>query len=205
MLKALTKKILWNIKGGYKPQEFWDRRVANFINDPWQRQIHPQHKWLLSIIKKENPNSILEVGCGFGRNIQFLIENGIDPSAITAFDISPNMIKMAREYVNNKKVKLFVSDLTDFKTKKKFDFVFTHGVLMHITSDKIRIALEHILALSKKAAVFIEQNYPPTGGQDNNYTFVHNYKKILAGWNLDIIEYRHDKKLGLDLIYAKVR
>lgn len=198
MLKKIIKKIF---SKGYGAKKFWDDWAEDFVKDSWQRQIHPQHKWLLSIIKKENSKSILEVGCGFGRNINFLIGNGIAPSAITAFDISSSMIKMARKYVKSKKIKLFVSDLAGFKTNEKFDLVFTHGVLMHIPKDQVESAISKLIDLSKKNIILIEQNYKA----DNNYTFIHDYKKLLSKGKLDIIEYRSDKKLGLDLIYAEVR
>lgn len=201
MLKKHIKNIFWGTKEGYKPKEFWDNWADDFIKDPWQTKIHPQHKWLLEIIKEQMPVSILETGCGFGRNIKFLIKNGLNPSSIVGIDISPNMVKLARKYVGSKNVKFFISDLSNFKPKKKFDFVFTHGVLMHIPEDQIDRAVNRLVSLSKKSLVLIEQNYKA----DNNYTFIHNYKKLLARENLDIIKYRKDKRLGLDLIYAKIR
>lgn len=185
----------------YQPKEFWDKWADDFIKDPWQTKIHPQHKWLIKKINASKLESILEVGCGFGRNIKFLIQNGLNPSSIVGIDISPNMIKLARKYVGSKEVKFFISDLEGFKPKKKFDFVFTHGVLMHIPEDQIDRAIDRLFRLSKKSLVLIEQNYQA----DNNYTFIHDYKKLLNSKKIDIIEYRSDKKLGLDLIYAKVR
>lgn len=197
----LTKQIERNIKGKYEPKKFWDGWANDFMKDPWQVSIHPQHKWLLSIIKKQKPRSILEVGCGFGRNIKFLIEKGIQPSKIMGIDISSKMIGQARKYINNNKVVLHTSDISKFKPKKKFDLVFTHGILMHVPSDKIENAIDRLVHLSKRGLILIEQNYEA----DNNYTFVHDYKDLLSSKKIDIIEYRSDKKLGLDLIYAKVR
>lgn len=193
LLKMFRKK--------YEPEKFWDDWAMDFMKDPWQVKIHPQHKWLLSIIKKQKPNSILEIGCGFGRNIKFLIENGVKSSSIVGIDISPNMVRFAKQYVDNSRVKLFVSNLRNFKTNKKFDLVFTHGVLMHVQKDQIEEAINKLIDLSKKDVVLVEQNYKA----NNNYTFIHDFKKLLKGENLVIIEYRKDKKLGLDLIYAQVR
>lgn len=201
MLKKHIDNFFWSIKGGYKPKEFWDDWADDFIKDPWQTKIHPQHKWLFNKINTLKPESILEVGCGFGRNIKFLIQNGMNPSSIVGIDISPNMIRLARNYVGSKAVKFFISDLNGFKPQKKFDFVFTHGLLMHIPEDQIDRETDKLISLSKKSLVLIEQNYQA----DNNYTCVHNYKKLLTKKNLDIIEYQSDKKLGLDLIYAEVR
>lgn len=200
-MRKIIKKIIWNLKCGYKPKEFWDDWAETFMDDPWQVKIHIQHKWFLKKIKSLNLKNILEVGCGFGRNINFLIENGVNPASITGIDISSEMIKLARKYINNRKVKLFVSDLAQFDIIKKFDLVFTHGVLMHIPEDQIDTAINRLVDLSRKNVVLMEQNY----NADNNYTFVHNYNKLLARENLDMIEYRRSKKLGLDLIYVKVR
>lgn len=201
MLKIHIKSLLFGMKGEYKPREFWDSWAHDFIKDPWQTKIHPQHKWLLKTIEKENPKSILEVGCGFGRNIKFLIENGISPSKISGFDISSDMIRQAYKYIKDKRVRFSTADLIDFKTKKKFDLVFTHGVLMHIPEDRIKDAINRLVKLTKRGLILIEQNYPA----NNNYTFTHNYRDLLSSRKIDIIEYRSDKKLGLDLIYAKVR
>jgi len=201
MLKRLIRKLVDLPKTTYQPKEFWEEWSKSFMDDPWQKKIHPQHMWLLKKINASKPEGILEVGCGFGRNIKFLIQNGLDPSSIVGIDISPNMVKLARKYVGNKEVKFFISDLNSFKPKEKFDFVFTHGVLMHIPKGHIESAINRLIDLSKKSLVLIEQNYQA----DNNYTFIHDYKKLLKSKKLDIIEYRGNKKLGLDLIYAKVR
>lgn len=201
MLKKLIRKIVWDLFDGYMPKDFWDNWADDFIKDPWQTKIHPQHKWLLKKINAYKQASILEVGCGFGRNIKFLIVNGLEPSLITGVDISKNMIKLAKDYIKNHKVKLFVCNLFNLDTNKKYDFVFTHGVLMHIPEDQIDRATDKLVSLSKKSLVLIEQNYKA----NNNYTFVHDYKKLLNSRKIDIIEYRGNKKLGLDLIYAKVR
>lgn len=206
MLKKLIRKVVWNLSGGYQPKEFWDKWAETFMDDPWQAKIHPQHKWLLRKINTLKPESILEVGCGFGRNIKFLIENGIKPDSITGIDVSSKMITLAREDINNSRVKLSVCSIEEFDERKKFDLVFTHGVLMHIPSDSIEKALDKIADSSRKHIILIEQNYLSSQSDESSlYTFVHNYKSVLKMSNLYIIEYRSGKKLGLDLIYAKVR
>ena len=201
MIRSTVKNIVWVLRGGYKPKRFWDSWAHDFIRDPWQVKTHSQHKWLAGIIKKEKPETILEVGCGFGRNIKFLIKEGIDPSKITGSDISQNMIDLAKEFIGNSKVQLITSDILNFNSREKFDFVFTHGVLMHVAPIDIKKTIKKIFLLSKKHVVFIEQNYPA----DNDYTFIHDYKNLIKSEKSDIIEYRSDKKLGLDLIYVKVR
>lgn len=200
-IKTVVKKILWKIQGGYKPQEFWNSWSKTFMDDPWQREIHPQHIWIKKIITRKKPNTILEVGCGFGRNIKFLIDSGFNPGSITGIDISSEMIKKAKKYTKAKSVKFMTASVLDmpFNTSQ-FDFTLSHGVLMHIKPKDVENALHEITRVSKKGLLLIEQNY---GG--NEYTFIHNYKKLLNQKSLHVVEYKNSKKLGLDLIYVEIR
>lgn len=195
-MKFLTKLL---IKFYYSPKHFWEGWADDFIRDEWQVKTHSQHDWLLKKIKKSKANSILEVGCGFGRNIKFLSDNGVKSATIQGFDISPSMIRLAKRRVD-KKTRLFVADILNLKFSKKSDLVFTHGVLMHVKPNSLVKALDNITALTNKYIILIEQNY---GG--NKYTFNHKYKKYLNNTGVKILEYKNDKKLGLDLIYAEVR
>lgn len=198
----MIKKILkiFNIND-YKPREFWDNWAPTFMNDEWQVQTHPQHTWILKKIKRIKEGKILEIGCGFGRNIKFLIENNISPNRLVGIDISPNMLIKAEELINNKKVKLVESDALSLPfVDKIFSAVLIHGVFMHIKPKDIDKGIKEAIRVSKKYILQVEQNY---GG--NKYTFVHNYKKLYKKNDAKIIEYKNNKDLGLDYLYVKVR
>ncbi len=105
-IKIKLKRIQWIILGGYKPKRFWDNWAKTFMDDPWQASLHRQHEWLLEKIYISSPKSILEPGCGFGRNIKFLLDNGFFPEQIVGTDISAVMIHNAKIYLKNKKVKI---------------------------------------------------------------------------------------------------
>ncbi len=75
---------------------------------------------------------VLEIGCGIGTFTQ-LIARFINKGTITATDISNESIDEAKK--NNLlsgRVKFFVSDMTDFISDNKFDFVVMVDVLEHI-------------------------------------------------------------------------
>lgn len=200
-LKVLAGKIRWHINGGYKPRDFWDKWSRTFMNDLWQVKTHPQHKWLLGKIDIDSGETILEVGCGFGRNIKYLMSQGIRSSRITGVDLSPEMIRKARRYLGKSHINLKTANVLGLPfTDKEFDIVFTHGVLMHVEPRDLKKALQEIVRVSKNKIIFIEQNY---GG--NEYTFIHDYKKLLNSLKLNIVEYKVSKKLGLDLIYVEIR
>lgn len=199
--KTLTGKIIWQVRGGYKPREFWDKWSRVFMDDPWQVKIHPQHEWLLSKLTIRPESSILEVGCGFGRNIKFMLDHGISTRFITGVDISPFMIRKAKKYLLPNKVNLKTADILKLPFEnKQFDIVFTHGVLMHVKPENVKTALKELVRVANEAIILIEQNY---GG--NEYTFMHEYKKLFKDIKLNVVEYRVSKKLGLDLIYAEIR
>lgn len=201
MLKRLIKVVIWNVKGGYKPKAFWDNFAKTFMDDPWQRMIHSQHRWMFKKIKQENPKTVLEVGCGFGRNIKFLIEKGIQPERITGIDISSVMIRKAKSYIGKCQVKLFVGDVCSLPFKRRaFDVVLMHGVLMHVKPQDVEKAAGEVARVSRNALIGVEQNY-----NGNEYTFVHNYRKLFQRANASVIEYVINKKEGLDYFYVKVR
>lgn len=201
MPKKFIKKIIWKTRGGYRPKNFWDTWADTFMEDSWQVTLHPQHDWLLSKIKKLRPRSILEVGCGFGRNIKFLQDNNIN-AKLTGIDISHKMIKLAKKFVKSSNVTFKIAEATHLPFRdREFELVFTHGVFMHIPPTDIEGAIREIVRVAKKYIILIEQNY---GG--NEYTFIHSYKKLFKKLPVDIVEYKNNKKLGLDYYYyVKVR
>lgn len=199
--KTGIKNIMWKIHGGYKAQEFWDKWSKTFMNDQWQREIHPQHAWIKQIFDNCMPSTILEVGCGFGRNIQYLIDSGYSPKSITGIDISSEMIKKAKKFIKSEKVTFKIANVVSIPfDNSEFDITLSHGVLMHVPPQEISAAINEIIRVSKKGIVLVEQNY---GG--NEYTFIHDYKKLLQQKRLRVVEYKCSKKLGLDLIYVEIR
>lgn len=198
-IKTVLHKTKWILGGGYKPEQFWDKWSKTFMDDLWQVETHPQHMWLFSEVNKEKPKSILEVGCGFGRNIKFLREKGIS-ATITGVDISQGMIHKAKKYVKNKNTTFVQGDILKLPFKdKSFDVVFTHGVLMHVPSADVNQALSELSRVARKSVCIIEQNY---GG--NEYTFIHPYRKILKSLKMKPTVIRSDKKLGLDQIKISI-
>lgn len=201
MLKRFVKKFIWIIRGGYKPQKFWEQWAETFDDDPWQKEIHPQHTWLLKKIKESNPKSILEIGCGFGRNIVFLLDQGIAPQKISGVDISKKMIKHAATYIKNKKVELLSANVLDLPfSDRAFDTTFAHGLFMHVQPKDVQQAIKETMRVTKNTIICVEQNYLIDGDKSSDYTFLHNYKQLFTKNGGIIKEYRSNKKLGLDYI-----
>ena len=199
-LKHELYKIWWHVRGGYKPQQFWDDWAEDFAQDDWQRKVHPQHEWLLKKIQEIQPQSILEVGCGFGRNLAY-IQKYMSGIPLSGIDISEKMIQQAKKMLDSS-VELKVGKAENLPySDDSFDLVFTHGVLMHVDPKSVLKTMIELVRVSTSHIIMIEQNYKP----DNAYTFIHTYQDILSQLPVDIVEYKSDSSFGLDLIHAKIR
>jgi tellurite methyltransferase len=80
--------------------------------------------------------SILDVGCGEGKNPIFLAENGF--KNVDAFDLSQAGIdKLLRiAYIKKVKVNAWVQDLTVFSFRKKYDLIMSYGTLHFVNKEK---------------------------------------------------------------------
>jgi tellurite methyltransferase len=78
--------------------------------------------------------SILDIGCGDGRNSLFLSKKGFK---IDAFDISEAGIEKIKYLANkeNLKINTFLCDMRNFEFEKSYDLIITHGCL-HLISKK---------------------------------------------------------------------
>lgn len=132
---------------------------------------------------------------------KIFIEQGYAPENIFGIDISSNMIRKAKKYIQNNKVLLQTSPVNKipFKTDT-FDVVFVHGVFMHVKPKDLEASFAEVIRVCKKYIICVEQNK-----NGNEYTFIHNYKKLFSNRNIKVIEYKKKNELELDFIYAKVR
>ena len=103
-------------------------------------------------------NSILEIGCGTGKNTAFLAQIG---DSVHALDFSQGMIEKAKEKVHAQNVRFSVADIT----KKwpgndgEFDLVVCNLVLEHI-ADLAFIFSEAARVLQNKGSFFINELHP---------------------------------------------
>lgn len=83
-----------------------------------------QEKWSMF----EKNGTVLDIGCGEGKNAIFLAQKGF---VVDAFDISKSGIEKLKRLAlkNHVQVAAWVQDLRDFQFEKKYDVVTSHGTL----------------------------------------------------------------------------
>jgi SAM-dependent methyltransferase len=77
------------------------------------------------------PRTVLELGCGNGVNAVFMASHGC---RVTAVDVSPTAIEMAREKARTAGVEVdfVVGDVFEVETAASYDLVFDRGLLHHL-------------------------------------------------------------------------
>lgn len=195
MLKKIIKKII-----GSQPRFYWQFWGPQLLLDPWQKQIFPQHYWLLKTIRRLKPQSILEAGCGFGRNLKFLTDNDIIANRITGIDISSVLLAQARL---SKSVRLIRANVLSLPfSSHSFDLVFTHGLLMHLPPSQLPRALSELIRVSQKYLILIEE-IRSRPQQLNYFTWAHDYEKMIANLPVETKFVYTDQKLKLRYIHLQ--
>ena len=103
-------------------------------------------------------NSVLELGCGTGKNTDFYAQIG---EKVQAVDFSEGMLNKAREKIQARNVKFSVADLTKRWpcNDAEFDLVVCNLVLEHI-EDISFIFSETSRALKNQGRFFINELHP---------------------------------------------
>lgn len=130
------------------------------MNNPIRRWIQKRIEFQLlnRFLEKHNMNltgsAILDAGCGSGYSTK-LIGSRYNPRELTAFDIMPEQIELAKK--RYKKARFFVGDVTEIDSPSdKYDAVFVFGILHHIP--EWRKALREIYrVLMPKGVLLIEE------------------------------------------------
>ncbi len=119
------------------------KEIADYYDNYKEHQkklgINIRHRTILKNCKSAGlrPDSIvLEIGCGIG-TVSHLLLGFLKSGNLTGVDISKQSIDLARKnHAAFKNSEFVVSDMSDFKSDKKFDFIVFPDVLEHIPENE---------------------------------------------------------------------
>lgn len=174
-IKSLVKSNRWL---------YWFLRGIRFKDEDegYQAKLFEQHDLIKQKVFDLNPQTVLEIGCGFGRNIKFLIEDcKVAPEKITGIDFSKTMLMNARKYLKEylPKVELKNGSVLDIPFgENQFDLVLVHGVFMHIDPENLTQAIKETYRVCAKCVIQVEEfDFSKLNQKSNDYTFIHDYEK----------------------------
>ncbi len=123
------------------------------------------------IISANQKIKILDFGCGTGFATQVILNSNFlqNVENITLFDLSPDMVELAKEKLNNAEVPLFYFENTQGLTNlmnQKFDLVITNAVVHHIP--ELKGFFEIINNLVKHGGYYLLSHEPNANFYTNN-------------------------------------
>ena len=164
--KEKIESLLTDIK--YQPRAYWEAR-----SDSWELQAkhgeYPHLKEVEEMLEDIEYKSVIDLGSGNGRWSPYFRTKGV---TYKGYDISPNLINIARQYYPSEDFASAGVESIDVETESRYDLAFSYTCLQHIRPDDLSKAVENIKKLSKYT-LLIES----TSGWDGSYGFNHDYKK----------------------------
>ena len=124
---------------GNRTIDYYEANAEDLASRYESADVGELHSRLLSTFR--TGSSLLEVGCGTGREAAFLIENGRDVDCIEA---SRSMISLALEYHHELQGRLISGEVPGClnSINKKYDGIYSIATLMHLELDDIAAVLE---------------------------------------------------------------
>ena len=169
--------LLLDITKKYDAEYFWNDLGEAFFKK-FEKQEHVQNHiaWILDRLRVVKPKTLLDVGCGFGRVLPFLLNAGVIESA-HGVDIANNILELSKKYLepSNKKLKdKDGKEITppDFRDKitfqlsdvrkldlesNSYDCVLTCELLQHLPPEDISQACLELTRVTKKSIICIER------------------------------------------------
>jgi len=104
---------------------------------------------LTKFISLLSGKKILDAGCGSGRDVEYFLEDGLQPIGI---DLSKGMIKEAKKRVKNGKFKIM--DFLDLKFKdNSFDGIWSMAGFIHLPRKEVKKALKEFHRVLKENGI----------------------------------------------------
>lgn len=92
--------------------------------------------------------SVLDVGCGGGRDAKYLFERGV---CVRGIDVSARMIRLAKSYAPD--IVFENIDVMELSVRKKYDGVWCCRVFHHISLNEQERFLKRLKALTQKGGI----------------------------------------------------
>jgi trans-aconitate methyltransferase len=152
---------LEEIKRDDKQDFFITAFQTDFLKDKiisFYGNLHPNWMQLYSTVYGLKPASVLEVGCGGCYHLKN-IHSVLPESEINGVDLLQEQIEFGKKFsflpesiCNN----LSVMNFTKEKPERRFEFVFSQAVVMHLNTENAILVLENMRQTSSKYVFLVE-------------------------------------------------
>ncbi len=135
-------------------------KIASIYSDyNYEKVMQFQLMKFVSLLKGKR---VLDAGCGVGRDVEYLMEDGLEVKGV---DISENMIKQAKKNVS--KGKFEVMDFRKMKFKDgSFDGIWAMASVYHIPNKEIVDTFKEFFRVLDKAGLLYVSVYEGEGSEE---------------------------------------
>ena len=140
----------------------YDRGAEDFWEGTRDHDVSQNYRALLEEIEGDQPFSILDLGCGPGRDLQYFRSLGHEAVGL---DGSKKLVDMARSFSGCEVLHqdFLAMDLPE----SRFDGVFTNASLFHVPSQELPRVLRELASALKARGVLFCSN--PRGGNEEGF------------------------------------
>ncbi len=139
------------------PKKYWNQRGGDTYFDEQEVEQHRtlRSQFITDEIKKLQFSSLLEIGCGYGKQIKNLsAKNGV---FITGVDFSRSQLMKAKEYCAGINLNVLEADSESLPLKdKSFDVAFSSAVILHNEPEKAKRIISEMIRVSRKYLIHNE-------------------------------------------------
>ncbi len=135
---------------GYNPKKFWESQVGDYVK--WE-VYQPDEPEIEEMVTRTSPQSVLELGCGAGRNTRYFSA----AQRYVGVDLSMTLLQRARERQEQNSRGIVCGDISALGfAGVSFDLVFADSTLQHVTPDRIERCVADAVRVSSRYIGLIE-------------------------------------------------
>lgn len=143
---------------------YYDEKAKEFCENTVNADVSPQRDRFLSFLKESA--SILDFGCGSGRDTKAFLERGYK---IEAIDGSIELCKTASEYTGIEVKNMLFQELNDVE---KYDGIWACSSILHISKADLKSVLKKMAtALKDDGVIYTSFKYGDFEGERNGRYF----------------------------------
>lgn len=126
--------------------DYYNRNAARYFNETVHADVSEIRDRFTQMLPPGA--TILDLGCGSGRDSKAFIEQGF---RVVAVDGSEELCKLAEEYIQQPVV---CSDFLDYKPEETFDGIWACASLLHLTEAECQIVVDRLSKNLKPGGCF---------------------------------------------------
>ena len=158
--------------------EYWINRGKEYKIkfDLLNKTQHKRYEYQIKALKEKlinlNPQTILEIGCGFGRVTETLSQF-FPRASITCIDISKEQIDNLNK-LSLHNVESICMDIMNYDFEKTFDLIIASEVFMHLSSESMNGLAKKLIGYPRIIIIELTSASTKLAG----HCFIHNYNKL---------------------------